>query len=521
MPAFSLTDISTKPGVYLYKDISGDIIYIGKAKNLRKRVSQYFQKEHEDLKTQHLVEHIHDIDTIITKNEVEALILESNLIRQHKPKYNIDLKYGLRYAWIVITNEKYPRLITARSIGIDGEYFGPFVSGTLRVALLDILRKKFFIRTCRALPKKACLRYHINICKAPCIKKQTVDEYNENIERVRAYLKGNSDKLIKKLQQKIKEQSEKLEFEKAKITKDQIDALTYLQKRIITENQRLEEEDVIHYRKGEKTKIIVLSYSRGVLREKQEFTLADEENILEKFIKRLYDIAPPPPQIIIPHEIDPSIEEWLNDKAKRKVHITVPKRGLKKELLDMAKENLDATLIEHELITREIYHNLKINNVRTIECFDISHLGGTNTVGAMVQFRDGKPAKSNYRKFKIRTVEGVDDFRSIHEIVSRRYKQLLEEAKKEGKEVFPDLIVIDGGEQQLVFAVKALEEIGLDIPIIGLAKKFEEIYIPGNKQPKKFDKDSRMMKTFIQARDEAHRFGITYQRLLRSKKLKE
>ena len=520
---FSLDKLPIKPGCYLFKDKEGKIIYIGKAKELRKRVSSYFSKQNLDIKTQQLVEQIKDYDIIITPTEVQALLLESGLIRQHKPKYNIDLKYGIRYAWIVLTKEKYPQIITTRSKEVRGEYFGPFVSGQLRRALVDTLQKKFFIRTCRALPKKPCLRYHINLCKAPCVKYQDEKDYNGNVELVRAYLQGKNKELIKKLEKEMKEHSNKEEFEAAKIIKDQIDALKYLQKRTIIENTRLDEQDVMQYlieRKGKEeiVRIMIFSFRRGVLHDKEEYTVPRRTGFLEEFMKRYYEISNPAQEIIIPDVLeDETISEYLSEIAGFKVTITRPVRGLKKDLLDMVAQNIVAKQTEAEQLAKELQTKLKINNpVQTIECFDISHHSGTSMVGSMVHFKNGKPFKSKYRKFKIKTVDGVDDFRAMYEVVYRRYKQLLE-----SKQELPNLILVDGGAIQVEFAGRALQELGIDIPYIGLAKREEEIYFPGKEKPKQFSKKSLMMRTLIQARDEAHRFAIQYHRLLKKKKTLE
>ena len=517
---FSMSRIPSKPGCYIFTDKQDRIIYIGKAKNLKKRVTSYFSKQHKELKTKQLVEHIHNCEVIITPNEVEALLLESSLIRQHKPKYNIDLKYGVRYAWIVLTNEQFPRLITARNRGLDGEYFGPFVSGQLRRVLIDTLQKKFFIRTCHTFPKKACLRYHINLCKAPCIKAQNKEEYIQNIELVRAYLQGKNKELIKNLEKEMKSHSKKEQFEVAKLIKEQIDALRFLQERILIENTRLEEQDVIQYlieRKKNKdyVKLMIFSFRHGVLHDKEEFTIAHEEEFLESFLKRYYEVAPAPQEIIIPQELsDKNIEAYLGKLANYKVKIVVPQRGMKKELLELVAQNLVAKQTEAEQLAKELQTNLQLYYpIRTIECFDISHHSGTSMVGAMVHFKDGKPLKSKYRKFKIQTVEGVDDFRAIKEVVYRRYKRLIE-----SKQELPQLILIDGGEIQVEFAGKALQELGIYIPYVGLAKREEEIYFPNKKIAQQFSKKSLMMRTLIQARDEAHRFGITYHRLLKKKK---
>lgn len=518
---FDMSKLPSKPGCYLFKDILEDVIYIGKAKNIKKRVASYFSKTPDDEKTAQLVTHIKSVDFIVTPSEVQALLLESNLIRQHKPKYNIDLKYGVRYAWILLTDERFPRLLTARNKKKAGEYFGPFVNGRLRRTLIDTLQKKFFIRTCRVLPKKPCLRYHIGLCKAPCVNYQTQDEYNNNIARVRDYLSGDNKKLIAELTEEMKQESANQNYEDAQLLKEQIDALTYLEERTLVENARIEEQDVINYEVektnlGEVAHLLVFSFRHGVLQDKEEFAIAYEKDFLEAFLKRYYEVAIPPQEIIIPRRLsDSKIVDFLSKIAGYKVKITAPQRGLKKELLLLASKNLTATQSAAQKLALHFQQELALDQpVRTIECFDISHHGGTSMVGAMSYFKDGKSVKSKYRKFKIKTVNGVDDFRALHEIVYRRYKRL-----KESKQEFPDLVVIDGGEQQLAFAYKALEELGLsDLAVVALAKKFEELYFPHKKKPLRFDKKKDFMKVIIQARDEAHRFGVQYHRLLKKKK---
>ncbi|MFW5865802.1 MAG: excinuclease ABC subunit UvrC [Nanoarchaeota archaeon] len=522
---FPLQKLPSQPGCYFFKDMTGDIIYIGKAKNLKKRVSTYFSKEIQDTKTSVLVEEIRDVEFIVTKDEVEALILESNLIRKHKPRFNIELKYGSRYAWIVLTDERFPRLLTARNKNLQGDYFGPFTSGQSRRTLIETLQKKFYIRTCKTLPKKPCLRYHLGLCKAPCVSYQSEEEYNDTMDVVRRYLQGDNKKLVEELKKEMEEHSRQQKFEKAKERKEQIEALTYLQKRMLVDNDRLEEQDVIWYKKFtdekdylEKVQVLVFSFRNGTLQGREKYTIADQEHALDEFLKRYYEIAPLPSEIIIPHTLeDSSIQEFLKQKANRKVTLTIPQRGLKKELLDMAKNNMDANFDEEQLIAADIQEQLGLDHpVKTIECFDISHLSGSSMVGSMSYFKHGKPVKSKYRKFKIRTVEGIDDFRAIEEVVLRRYRRLKEENK-----TYPDLIVIDGGPIQVDFAKKALDSLKLDIPMVGLAKKFEEIYLPEKQTASRFDKDSRMMKVLIQARDEAHRFGVAYHRNLRSKRSRE
>ncbi|MFW6378918.1 MAG: excinuclease ABC subunit UvrC, partial [Nanoarchaeota archaeon] len=367
---FPLQKLPSRPGCYFFKDMTGDIIYIGKAKNLKKRVSTYFSKEIHDTKTAVLVEEIRDVEFIVTKDEVEALILESNLIRKHKPRFNIELKYGNRYAWIVLTDERFPRLLTARNKNLPGEYFGPFTSGQSRRTLIETLQKKFHIRTCRTLPKKPCLRYHLGLCKAPCVGYQSEAEYDDTIDVVRRYLQGDNEKLVEELKEEMEEHSRQQEFEKAKERKEQIEALTYLQKRMLVDNDRLEEQDVIWYKRFtdekdhiEKVRVLVFSFRNGTLQGRETYTVADQKHALDEFLKRYYEIAPLPSEIIIPHALeDDSIQEFLKQKANRKVTLTIPQRGLKKELLDMAKENMDANFDEEQLIATDIQEQLGLDH---------------------------------------------------------------------------------------------------------------------------------------------------------------
>lgn len=527
---FQINKLPNKPGCYIYKDKNKKVIYIGKAKNIRKRVRNYFSKDL-DIKTTQLVKNICFVDFIITPNEEEALLLEANLIRKQKPKYNIDLKYGVRYAWILLTKEEYPRILTARDKKRDGEYFGPFVSGTLRKNLIEQLQKQFFIRTCRVLPKKTCLRYHMGLCKAPCVGKQSKEDYQEEVEKVRKYLSGKNNELIKELSLEMQTNSQNKKYEKAQRLKEQIESLENLQKQILVDRDRTGEEDVINYIKDvrqidslnksqEETniKLMVFSFRRGVLQDKQTFKITEKEDWFDEFLKRYYDLATPPQTIIVPKKTkDENIEKFLSIKANYKVNIIIPKKGLKKKLLELVHENLIAEQTENQRLAYELQELLKTPYpINTIECFDISHHSGTSMVGSMVHFKKGKPLKSKYRKFKIQTVEGIDDFRAMYEIVYRRYKRL-----RDTRSEFPDIIIVDGGELQLKFAKRAIDELGLNIAIVGLAKKFEEIYFPNKKKPIRYDKKLKAMKTIILARDEAHRFGIKYHRLLKSKKTLE
>jgi len=510
-----LSSVPAKPGCYVYKDKKGTIIYIGKAKILKKRVAQYFQRTHDE-KTQQLVKSIHSSEYFVTRTESQALLLEANLIKKHQPKYNIDLKGGKRYAYILLTKEKYPRLLTARDQRQQGYYYGPFVRAHLRHALLHTLRKAFFVRTCRTLPKKPCLRYHIGLCKAPCVQKQSSSEYQHNIQQVKDFLEGKNKKLIKDLRKHMKVLAKDQNFEAAKENRDQIQALEYLQQRQLVEREENVYEDAINYIKHDnQVHILVFNVRNGVLGDRQEFELEYSEGFFDEFLRRYYEDQGEyiPKVILIPEKVEDSTAAYLSRLAGRKIEIRVPQKGARKDLLTLVAKNIEAITQGPNIASQELHNNLQLARTpRVIECFDISHLQGSSMAGSMVQFVNGKPHKNQYRRFKIRTLDQIDDFRAIKEVVYRRYKHLFEQDLP-----LPDLVVIDGGAEQLKFALQALEEVGVEIPIIGLAKKFEEIYLPGKRVPLRFSKKLEMMKLLIAARDEAHRFGLKYHHLLRSK----
>ncbi len=525
--AFKIKDIDLvqSPGCYIFKDSGGKIIYIGKAKNLKKRVLSYFNKRIEDVKTQRLVSEISDIEFFVTKTELDALVLEASLIKRYKPKYNIDLKDSKAYGYILISDERFARILVARNKKVRGRVFGPFPNGRMRNEIIEILIKAFKIRTCKKLPKKPCVRYQMGLCYAPCIGKISKEEYESNIENVIMFLKGKNSELIKKLKDDMYLVSEKLDFERAMIIKNQIEALRYLTLRQEIDDSSYSKEDVINYIEfldkdnfEKKVMIVVFDIRDGIIRGKSDFTIDFEKNFLDEFLVAYYDSSEKiPNKIVLPKELeDLSIKDYIEGIANRKILFIVPKSGKKKSLLDLARRNIEIKLKGYEKVRPEIVDKLRLpNEGRIIECFDISHFAGSEMVGSMVRFFDGEPDKREYRRFMIKTVEGIDDFRAIYEIVKRRYKRLLTENKK-----MPDLVLIDGGRIQLDFALKALDELGVKIPCVSIAKKFEEIYVPFRKQPLRFDIKSDFMRLFIRIRDEAHRFGITYNRLLRSKKVR-
>jgi excinuclease ABC subunit C len=516
MPNINLSKVPNQPGCYLFKDNKKNIIYIGKAKDLKKRVSNYFQSKDHDPKTLALIQQIDSVDFIITKNEVEALILENNLIKKNTPKYNIDLKDSKRYAYIKITNEEFPKLLIARRKEDDSDYFGPFTSAEKRDYVMQTLIRTFKVRTCKKMPKKPCLRFHIGLCDAPCIKNISKEKYDEKIRFVKSILNGKTKEIEEKLKVEMEKESKKQNFEGAIELRNQIDSLEYLKEKQNMQRQKEYNEDIINYLiKDNKVYLLLFKIYKGTLENKEEFEFEYQDDFLEDFLTQYYSENNIPKEIIIPEKVDESIKIFLEKKANKKVNLIIPEKGEKKELLDLVLKNIEIIFFENinKLIALKDALNLE-TIPEVIECFDISHLSGTSQVGSMVQFRKGKPDKSNYRKFKIKTVDQIDDFASIKEIVFRRYYRI----KKE-KSNPPDLIIIDGGKGQLSSAIEALDEINIKIPIISIAKEFEEIYTPGESNPLRLDKKDPALQIVQEIRDEAHRFAITYNRLLRKKDL--
>ncbi|MBU0614612.1 MAG: excinuclease ABC subunit UvrC [Nanoarchaeota archaeon] len=508
-----LSNLPDSPGCYIYKDKTGRIIYVGKAKNLKKRIKSYFQKDN-DTKTQILVNNIASYEFIATSTETEALILENNLIKKHQPKYNIDLKDSKRYAYIAVTSDKFPRLNIARKR--TDEVYGPFVSAKERDYVLTFLRKTFKVRTCNKLPKKACLRFHLKLCDAPCIGNITEEDYLADINKAKEVLKVHSAKLISKLTNEMKSASKKSQFEKAMVLRDQISSLKYLRESQAMERDKKYDEDIINFIiDGNTVYLALFNIHKGTLINKQEYTFGRTEDFLEEFILQYYLDNPIPKELVLPLKISPALGEVISKRRKIKVKFTVPKKGDKHHLLELVKKNIELSFFGDKDKLIALQKSLKLNEYpKIIECFDISHLSGTSMVGSMVQFREGVPDKSNYRRFRIKTVEGIDDVSSIAEVVTRRYRrQLLESGE------LPELIIIDGGKGQLNSAKKSLAQLNVKIPIISIAKRFEEIYVPALRFPLKLDKKDPSLKLIQSIRDEAHRFAIKYNRLLRKKAL--
>ena len=525
-----------KPGVYLMKNSAEQIIYVGKAKILKNRVRSYFkQVSGQTTKTQILVKQIVDFDYIVTANELEALILECNLIKKYAPKYNILLKDDKTYPYIKLTiQEEFPRVYVTRKFERDGaKYFGPFADVQAVYATLALLRKTFKLRTCRLMSTgRACLRFYIKECLAPCQNNIEATTYREIVKEVELFLEGRSELLLSNLKKKIKQASASLDFEQAIILKQQIQAVEKIKQEQKVISQSDADFDVLGLAQiHTQVCVQVLVVRSGKLVGQHLFHLKQvlesdlQENLLE-FLKQYYLKATfIPREIILPLLLEEESlwSDWFRLQAQKVVKLTVPKRGIKRDLLEMAQENASIKLQEelskreNKLIKQtqaleELAMALNIPDyIKRIECFDISHNQGQQTVASMVVFEDGAPAKKHYRRYKLQTVEGKpDDFLSMQEVVSRRYKEA---------DNLPDLLVIDGGKGQLSSVLVILKNLGLDsMRVISLAKQFEHIFIPGKMYPLVLEENSAALHIIQNIRDEAHRFAITYHRKLRDKR---
>ncbi len=511
--------IPKSPGCYIYKDEKDEIIYIGKAKNLVNRIRSYFSGNDQSVKTKHLVSRIKSVEWIVVDNEVEALLLENNLIKKHKPKYNIDLKDNKRYAYIKITNEKFPRILSTRLVTKDGTYFGPYTDGYQRVQLIRTAVSIFKIRTCQVLPKHACLNFHIGICTAPCIKNVDEKQYAEQVAQAKEFLKGNIDTTVKLLKEEMNTFSKELKFEKALERKRQLEAISTIYDKQKVELIKGYDQDIIAMLKYNEFAIFeIFTVSKGVISGKQEYQIEYSEDVFEEFLRRYYSSKRVPYEIILNQKIEDKgvMEEYLSKLRNGAVIITIPEKGDKKELIDLALRNASINLEENKTLV-ELQNVLNIPEYpKIIECFDVSNLGSEHIVAGMTRFIDGRKDKSGYRKFLIRSTLGKqNDFASIGEAVYRRYKRLKNERSE-----YPDLIIIDGGLGQLGMAVRSLKALGLKIPIISLAKENEEIYTPNEKVSLKLDKNTKMMLLLREIRDSVHDFVLGYNRKRREMKLR-
>lgn len=524
------------PGVYLMKN-KGKIIYIGKAKNLKNRVTSYFNREHDSDKTKELVKHIEEIDYIICKSEVDALILENNLIKRHLPKYNIMLKDEKTYPYIKITKEKFPKLSVIRSTKYlqskNAVYFGPYPHGVYN--FIKILKKIFPIRDCsrdmERVYDRPCLKYHMKMCIGPCIYKNVVEEYNSNVQKIISFLKGDFKDILKEYKQEMVLASEEMEFERAISFREKIKEIERIGIGQISELGKAVDEDVFVFKvENKRLFVCVLTIRDGKLLGKssmnQQIDELFQEELFMNIVSMYYEKHPLPKNLIFEEGFEgyeEFVTEWITRTKEKKVNLFFPKiKSRKKELLEMALLNLEKDMekyftskkvLEEGLI--KLYKTLELKRYpRRIECFDISNIQGSDAVGSMTVAIDGKLTKSEYRKFKIRGKSTPDDFEMMREVMKRRYSKLEEDE-------FPELLLIDGGKGQINAVGQTLYEIGVHekVEVISIAKREEEIFKLGESEPYIFDKRGETLKILQRLRDEAHRFGITYHRKLRSKRV--
>ncbi len=530
-----LQTLPNQPGVYQYYDADGTIIYVGKAKNLKKRVSSYFTKTHDNGKTRVLVNKIATIKHIVVATETDALLLENNLIKKYQPKYNVMLKDDKSYPWICVKNERFPRVFSTRRVIKDGsEYFGPYTSMKTVSTLLELIKGLYSLRNCNydlSEPKieagkyKVCLEYHLGNCKGPCEGLQTEEGYNEGIKAIKEILKGNFKDSLHHFKQQMRQCAEAMHFEEAQKIKEKIEVLENYQSKSTIVNPKISNVDVFTIMSDESFGYVnFLQLSHGsiirahTLEIKKKLDETDVE-LLELAITEIRQrFHSKSKEIYVPFKVE------IGEDIK----VTVPQLGDKKHILDLSLRNAKYYRMERfkqdkivdpdrhaNRIMAQMKADLRLHEEpRHIECFDNSNIQGTNPVAACVVFKNGKPSKKDYRHFNIKTVEGPDDFASMEEVVYRRYKRMLDEAQP-----LPQLIIIDGGKGQLGSALKSLEALGLrgKIAIIGIAKRLEELFYPNDPIPLYLDKKSETLKVIQQLRNEAHRFGIEHHRNKRSK----
>jgi len=536
-----LKNLTTKPGVYIMRDENGKIIYIGKAKNLKNRVSQYFRSSPKPNKVQAMVEHVDDFDYFIAVSELDALALESNLIHKHQPFYNILLKDGKAFPYIKINmKEKFPRLEIVRKVKKnDGaKYFGPYFAGIDPREILKTINFAFKVRTCSlkinptAPAKRECLNYSLGLCLAPCTNKVSEAEYDEELKKVIRFLNGNDDEIEKVLQEKMEEASELQNFERAIELREALKIVNKLKQRVVANLPKDVNKDVFAYHTDGLSGVITIMVVRGgkilgIVNFVQNDAELEENETLFNFISQYYSNMLTPNEIIVSHEIN---ETLLKDYLGKNLKIISNPHGTNYTLLKMAKENaiehLEKHLEKEKLAFNQTHgaleqlkEKLRLKNIpKRMECYDISHISGTNKVASMVVFIDGKPVKKHYRKFKIKTVKGNNDFESLKEALTRRLKRYVEQNGESFSEK-PDLLVIDGGKGQLSSCFEILKSFSLEnkIEMISLAKRIEEVFIPEHYEPIILKSASAELKLLQRLRDEAHRFAITFHRTLRVK----
>lgn len=520
-------NLPKKPGVYIMRDANDEIIYIGKAKNLISRVRSYFREKLDRPKTQILMSHFDSLEYIVTNSEKEALILEATLIKKHRPRYNVQLKDDKRYPYVKITNEKYPRLIITRNITKNGIYYGPFTDVTSVKKTVKFLKSLFKIRTCRNMDGP-CLNSQIDLCYAPCSGEISKEEYDEIINKIDLFFQGKYSVIVKNLKKEMAEAAENEQFEKAAVLRDQITSIEEIMEKQFVDlvDDDLDQDVIAIAPNDNEVVVIIMPIRNGKIVGRDDFLMSGSQyesnsEILFSFIQQYYGFNRHiPKQILLNEPIDDTelLEEWLSDLRGNKVYIKVPMKGVKLRLVNMAQKN--AEIIKHQKKAMEnslieLKKYLKLDKLpRIIEGYDISNISGKFAVGSKVSFKDAKPNKKKYKRFKIET-PGPNDFAMMKELLTRRLKMIDTDEE-------PDLIVIDGGKGQLSMACEVLDELNLaHIPIIGLAKEFEEIYIPNSKRPIIIPKNNKALHLLQQVRDESHRFAITYHRKLRSDNISE
>ena len=546
-----LKKLPGKPGVYIMHDEKDEIIYVGKAVSLKNRVRQYFQSSRNlGIKKEQMVQQIARFEYIITDSEVEALVLECNLIKEHRPKYNTMLKDDKSYPFIKVTvDEEYPRVLFARKLKKDkGKYFGPYTSAGAVKDSLELIRKLYHVRTCsRNLPRdigkeRPCLYYHIKQCQAPCQGYVSKEEYRAQIDGVLDFLNGDYKKLLKELEQKMLAASEELKFEEAADYRDLMQSIQKIGERQKITGSQGEDKDVIALAADEEDAVVQVFFIRdGKMIGRDHFYLriaadTSSSQVLLNFVKQFYAGTPfIPRELMLQEEIEEIdvLEEWLSKKRGQRVHIRVPKKGTKEKLVELAAKNAQMVLSQdREKLKREegrtigamkeIADLLELEQVTRVESYDISNISGFESVGSMVVYEKGKPKKSDYRKFKIKSVKGPDDYASMEEVLSRRFERGLKEQQEEaenGFSRFPDLILMDGGKGQVHIAEQVLEKLRIDIPVCGMVKddnhRTRGLYFHDREIPISHSTEGSKLITRIQ--DEVHRFAIEYHRLLRSK----
>jgi len=534
-----LARVPDRPGVYLYRDGKAQVVYVGKAASLRSRVRSYFQESRpRDPKTDALVRQIRDLEYIVTDNELEALMLEANLVRKHRPRYNIILRDDKHYPFLKLTtHEEFPRLLVARRVQQDGAaYFGPFYPATAMRETLRLTRQLFPLRTC-SIPitgtlERPCIQYAIHRCNAPCTGWETREGYAKTVRDVARFLEGKDDDLALRLTQEMEAAAAETKFERAAMLRDQIQSLNKVRERQkIISTDEVDQDVIGVVRQGSDACVEVFFVRKGRLVGREPFFLdkvagSSDGEILSAFVRQFYRKAVhPAPEILVSEEL-PETElttRWLGELAGRRVQLHAPRRGPKREFVGMAEENAAIALQNHllsrddrqQLVLEELQRALNLPGLpNRIEGYDISNLQGAEQVGAMVVWENGSLKKDDYKRFRIRTVAGADDFASLGEVLTRRFAKALEQGSP-----LPDLVLIDGGRGQLNVGLTVLQDLGLDwIPVAALAKREEEVYQGLSLHPLVLDPTSPALHTLQKVRDEAHRFAITYHKKLRSKR---